>query len=94
MKDTKLEISDHDNNMNIVVKTLQYKKVITITPGDIRIYNNADKDPADKALVDDEFHRIIESLRTQGDLDCIEDIIPTRIKKAFIKDYAVDEDEA
>jgi len=93
MKDTKLEISDHDDCMNIVVKTLQYKKVITITTNDIRIYNNADKDPADKAIVDDEFHRIVESLRTQGDLDCIEDIIPTKIKKAFIKDYG-EEDEA
>lgn len=34
--------------------------------------------------IDNEFHRIVECLRAQGDLACIEDIIPTKIKKEFI----------
>lgn len=92
MNDIKLEISDHDDIMNIVVKTPNYKKVITITKMDIRIYNNEAKEAADKARVDDEFHRIVDALKHQGSLDVIEDIIPTKIKKEFIKDYG-EEDE-
>lgn len=37
--------------------------------------------------IDEEFHRIVECLRTQGDLDCIEDIIPTKVKKDFVDNW-------
>jgi len=37
--------------------------------------------------IDAEFHRIVECLRQQNDLDCIEDIIPTKRKKEFIDDW-------
>ena len=40
-----------------------------------------------KEKINQEFHRIVECLRQQGDLDCIEDIIPIEIKKDFIDDW-------
>ena len=47
----------------------------------------------DNKEIDKEFHRIVECLEQQGDLDCIEDIIPTKIKKEFIDDWKDEGDE-
>ena len=36
---------------------------------------------------EEEFNRIVEQLRTQGDIDCLTDLIPDRIKKEFVRDW-------
>ena len=40
-----------------------------------------------KKEIDDEFFRIAEQIRGQGDIDCLLDLIPLAVKKRFIEDY-------
>ena len=52
---------------------------------------------ASKKKVEEEFYRLAESVRTQGDIDCIIDLVPLKTKRDFIKDWheqdEVNEDE-
>ena len=41
----------------------------------------------DKQEIEDEFYRITEILRQQGDIDCIIDLISLEDKKHFIDDW-------
>jgi hypothetical protein len=89
MKDMTLQITDHDKVMNIVVETDNYKKVIKIRYDDIMIYT-LDKEPKPELLarrkqVEQEFHNILVAL--QGDIEKIEDLVPIKIKAAFVKEY-------
>jgi hypothetical protein len=46
-----------------------------------------DWNKASKKDVEDEFYRLAESVRTQGDIDCILDLVPIYAKRQFIKDW-------
>jgi len=89
MKDMTLQITDHEKVMNIVVETDNYKKVVKINYDDILVYN-LDKEPKAELLarrkqVEEDFHNILVAL--QGDIEKIEDLVPIKIKAAFVKEY-------
>ena len=50
-------------------------------------------DRAKKCSIDEEFHRLVDCLQHQGDINVIEDLVPLETKRGFIRDWLGGDEE-